>query len=72
MLGQHTDSVIINDVNGYITNMTLRIELAALTSTDSSTGYLNWVDSIGYAIIESINFEIAGQKIFDNTFKINL
>jgi hypothetical protein len=70
--GNHTDSVIINDIIGYLTNMTLRIELAALTSTDSNTGYLNWVDGIGYAIIESITFEIAGQKIFDNTFEYGL
>lgn len=70
--GNHTDSVIINDIIGYITNMTLRIELAALTSTDTNTGYLNWVDGIGYAIIESITFEIAGQKIFDNTFEYGL
>ena len=60
--GNTTSDIVIEDIQGRIKNMTLRIELDKLvdsSNTDQSTGYLNWVDSIGHAIIESINFKIS-------------
>ena len=57
---------------GWIKNMTLRIELSALTTTSNDTGYINWVDSIGHAIIESINLKLGNTILFDSIFPYGL
>jgi hypothetical protein len=57
---------------GWIKNMTLRIELAALTTISNDTGYINWVDSIGHAIIESINLKLGNTVLFDSIFPYGL
>ncbi len=62
---------------GWIKNMTLRIELNALTTeavetSQGGTGYINWVDSIGHALIESINLKLGNTTIFDSIFPYGL
>ena len=64
-------------LNGWITDMTLRIELPEIiadqgttgynvnihTGNIPTTGYLNWVDSIGHAIIDKLEFQLGKHKI---------
>ena len=72
--GNTTDNIVIDDDNIVITNMTLRIKLPSLITTpsDPKTGYRSWVNNIGHALIESLTFEINGEKLFDNTFPYGL
>jgi hypothetical protein len=75
--GSQTETINIDIINGWIRNMTLRIELDALTTeairnNKNGVGYLNWVDSIGHAIIESINLKLGNTSIFDSTFPYGL
>ena len=75
--GSSTGYVTINPFNGWITNMTLRIELEALWQSDdcdakTEYGYLNWVDSIGHALIESIELKIGNNVIYNSKFPYGL
>jgi len=76
--GATTEPIII-DTNpvGWLKNMTLRIELDALTTDEiktskGGTGYINWVDSIGHAIIENITLKLGNTELFNNTFPYGL
>ena len=67
-----TRQIVIENFDGWIKDMTLKIELPALITDDTlpihtagagnipTTGYINWVDSIGHAIIEGLEVELTG------------
>jgi len=59
--------------DGWITDMVLRIELPSLIEADpGGNGYLNWVDSIGHSIIESITLKAFGKEIISSQIDYGL
>ena len=57
------DNIGTNTVK--ISDISLKITLGALTSS-TGNGYINWVDSIGHALIEELTFKIGGKSIYDS------
>jgi hypothetical protein len=75
--GNKTALSSIDPFDGWITNMTLRIELEALwkigdCEAKTYSGYLNWVDSIGHALIEYIELKIGDKVIYNSSFPYGL
>ena len=74
-LGSQTDTIKIPSFNGWLKNMFLRVELNALTDLDTNnqkTGYHNWVDNLGHALIEYIQLKVGNYTLFDSSFPYGL
>lgn len=71
-LGGITNTVKIPKFNGWLKNIIIRVELSALSSSSSGTGYHNWVDNLGHALIEYIQLKVGNTTLFDSDFPYGL
>ena len=64
-----THTCIIKNYGDLLSNIYLCVELPELVSSNNYENWASYVNAIGFSLIESISFEIGGQKI--DTFDYN-